>query len=137
MLMLTGSKPIPMAINVACLVSYALAIGPGKQSIIAALAFAAFAALLLHIVLLMYRRRARLASVERRAALIRAAAGHPECERLVLAALRTPLTDGDVVRVFQALCAVYDASGRSLVTRNAEALVTEFIAGVGVAGERR
>jgi hypothetical protein len=120
-------RDVHQAINVFWVSLYAMAIGPAGLPIAATIAVCSSLALVAHIGWLRHFRNQTLASVERRAALIRAANGHPECERLVQRALATTVTDADVIRIFRQVCELHDSARRSLVTRRSELTVAECL----------
>lgn len=118
-------------INVGWLAAYGCAIGISQLSILAALAASALVGGVAHLAWMYHRKGLLPASIESRAALIRAASGHPESERLVHRALCNEMTMSDVQRIFRRLCEVQDATGRSIVTRAAHSIVSQFIANDG------
>ena len=118
-------------INVGCLGTYAFAIGLSQSPVIPTLAACAAVGAGAHLAWMCHRKGLLPASIESRAALIRAASGHPESERLVHRALCNEMTTSDVQRVFRRLCEVQDATRRSLVTRAAHNIVSQFIANDG------
>ena len=122
---------IKKLINVGWLATYGCAIGFSEFPLLPTLAVCASVGAGAHLAWMYHRKGLLPASIESRAALIRAASGHPESERLVHRALCNEMTTSDVQRVFRRLCEAQDATRRSLVTRAAHNIVAQFIANDG------
>lgn len=113
---------INRVINGASGAIYTIAIASQMPSIATGMGCLAFA-LTANVAVLLHRKNLSLAGVERRAALLRAASGHPESERLVQRALCQPLTERDVKALFGDVCEIQESVRRSLVTRQAETTI--------------